>query len=182
MVKQICLWKCLLESERSGGKSCGPRNLHGRFLDSREEYKVKKITSSLYTGSYPRRNLLERKIKRQIKERDRNTSYFHAKVNAHRLKLNRMLLLEEETDSSTDDPTVIHNEAIKHFQCQRESDTSTENNQDLLEVIPNMINKFKNDMIMAFPIHEEVKAVVINLNPLNAPSPDGLTIHFYQAC
>lgn len=50
-----------------------------------------------------------------IKEGDKNTSYFYAKVNAHIIKPSRTLLLENREDTWTDDPNTIHNEVVNYF-------------------------------------------------------------------
>lgn len=68
------------------------------------------------------------------------------------------------------------------FNTSRSLTLNIVNNPNLLEVIPNIVSQFHNDLIMASPSQEEVKAAVFSLNPLSAPSPDGLTAHFYLSC
>jgi len=48
------------------------------------------------------------------------------------------------------------------------------------ETIPSLVSEAENHMLMRFPLHEEFKAAVFDLNADGAPGPDGFGGHFYQ--
>lgn len=55
-----------------------------------------------------------------------------------------------------------------------------EGEQELLNVIPTSITTLQIDLLVETPSFDELKEAAFNLNPLSAPSLDGLTINFFE--
>nr|XP_019068134.1 uncharacterized protein LOC109119692 [Solanum lycopersicum] len=54
--------------------------------------------------------------------------------------------------------------------------------EDLLQCIPKLITQEHNVELEKMPSEEEVRRVVMNMNPNSAPGPDGIGGKFYQVC
>lgn len=77
------------------------RDIPNGRVDPREEHRAEESTSYLPICIDTRRDLLEGEIRRQINQGDRNTNYFHAKVNARRNKITKRILLGNSEDEWT---------------------------------------------------------------------------------
>lgn len=54
--------------------------------------------------------------------------------------------------------------------------------EDILLCIPNIINFYQNSMLESIPTLDELRTVVIKMNPHSALGPDSIGGKFYQAC
>lgn len=108
-----------------------------------------------------------------ITERDRNTAFFHAKVNSQRNQQVTRLMLDENTEDWNDDIEIIHSSAVNFFAKQLVEETSTLDFGELVNAIPRLLNKYQNDLIASMPSREEIKEALFSLNPLSVPGPGG---------
>ncbi|XP_019460146.1 PREDICTED: uncharacterized protein LOC109359906 [Lupinus angustifolius] len=96
---------------------------------------------------------------------DRNTSFFH-RVTKIRNSSKSLTMLRSGGSLLTDQS------AIETLHCH---------NDMVSTVVPALINDADNSRISATPSHNEIKAVVFDMNGDGAPRPDGFGGSFYQA-
>lgn len=72
--------------------------------------------------------------------------------------------------------------AVDYYANQLTTTPTMMDDSDLLEMIPNMVSEYQNDLLASAPSIKEVKTALFSLNPLSAPGPEGLTAHFFQHC
>ncbi|XP_039682998.1 uncharacterized protein [Medicago truncatula] len=109
---------------------------------------------------------------------DRNTAYFH-RVSKIRAATNSISLLQDG-DNILSEPSDIELHILSYFQGIFSMDNNCGQNTLVDEIIPALVTKEDNQMLMHFPLSYEIKAAVFALNADGAPGPDGFGGHFYQ--
>lgn len=112
-----------------------------------------------------------------IKKGDNNTAYFHAKVKAINIFLTTRIQLGED-DKWTEDPLSIHEATISFYHSLLMSSTQHEGEQNLLDVIPILITRYQNDLLVVMPSFDKLKEAVFTHNPLSALGPYDLMLIF----
>ncbi|XP_049366615.1 uncharacterized protein LOC125831476 [Solanum verrucosum] len=126
-----------------------------RFLNLEEEYWKQKSGLSWF------------------KEGDRNTKFFHSYVKGRRRRMNLEEIYTDQGDiiNSTQ---RIGEKAVKVFKKQFTEERGYRD-YNMLENIPSLITREKNDKISKPPTEDEVKVVVDALNGDNTSGPDGFS-------
>jgi hypothetical protein len=55
-------------------------------------------------------------------------------------------------------------------------------NQKMLENIPSIIRHKDNELILQPISEEEIRGIILQMNPDKDPKPDGFSAHFYKRC
>ncbi|VFQ87964.1 unnamed protein product [Cuscuta campestris] len=115
-----------------------------------------------------------------IREGDCNTSFFHSIVKERRIsqKIHKIKSGDGQWIQDKDD---LLKEANFYFQ-QLYSKKDSENTEDYLSHIPNLLTVDDNSLLTQLPNEKEVKDAIWNLDPLSAAGPDGFTGEFYKNC
>lgn len=115
-----------------------------------------------------------------IKDGDKSISFFHA-ATLNRRRKNRAIAIRIEAGAWKEDPEeirVIFIDYFKHIFNSSNPDAMLEE----FELISVLVTKEENENISKPPSMEEIKEVIFSMNPLKAPSLEGLLILFYQKC
>ncbi|GAA0164582.1 hypothetical protein LIER_20178 [Lithospermum erythrorhizon] len=115
-----------------------------------------------------------------MKEGDKSTSYFHSVIK----KKNRKKMIDGILDEGVwiNDKDSIADSAIKYFQSAFTGGIEVENEDQLMDLIPNLVTTEQNEMLMANPSIQEVKDVVFQMDKNSAAGPDGFNGVFFQHC
>lgn len=110
---------------------------------------------------------------------DKTTAYFHklAKIK----QSSRKIFMREIEDTMTSDPNLITEHIVNHFTTMLSSCNSLQDNQLIEETISYLIYDHSNALLIMMPSHEEIKAVVFNMNKHGSPDPDGFGAMFFQS-
>lgn len=101
---------------------------------------------------------------------DKNTRYFH-KVAHYCGVIKHIYILKH------DDQLLI---ALVDIESHTLTNNIYEPNSLVASVIPSIVTKEDNSILIAFPSFDEVKNVVFNMNGINALDLDGFEGHFYN--
>ncbi|CAA7059511.1 unnamed protein product [Microthlaspi erraticum] len=113
-----------------------------------------------------------------LKERDRNTKFFHATTKQRRAR-NRITKLKGSNGQWIENEEGIEQTATAYFQNL----FTTSNPSDFDEALRYITPKVSSSMNLALtqpPSNEEIKQAIANINPDKAPGPDGVTSLFFQ--
>ena len=115
-----------------------------------------------------------------LKEGDANSKYFHAVI---RGKRKRMFINKLMDDCGA----WIHGEEnIAKEACDYYKGIFSSNNDKIQEEILQCINhrttQQQNDELDKIPTEDEVKRIIMSMNPNSSPGPDGFGGKFYQEC
>ncbi|VFQ86944.1 unnamed protein product [Cuscuta campestris] len=115
-----------------------------------------------------------------IREGDCNTSFFHSIVKERRIsqKIHKIRSGDGQWIQDKDD---LLKEANFYFQ-QLYSKKDSENTEDFLSHIPNLLTVDDNSLLTQLPNEKEVKDAIWNLDPQSVAGPDGFTGEFYKSC
>ncbi|XP_004248595.1 uncharacterized protein [Solanum lycopersicum] len=115
-----------------------------------------------------------------LQEGDANTKYFHAVI---RGKRNRMAIHKLMDDSGN---WITGEENIAKQACDYYEGIFTAKNEkikeDILQCIKPIITQERNDSLDRLPDMDELRGVIMSMNPHSAPGPDGFGGKFYQVC
>nr|XP_010313000.1 uncharacterized protein LOC104644619 [Solanum lycopersicum] len=115
-----------------------------------------------------------------LQEGDANTKYFHAVI---RGKRNRMAIHKLMDDSGN---WIEGEEDIAKKACDYYEEIFTGKNEkiteDILQCINPMITQEQNDGLDRLPDMDELRRIIMSMNPHSAPGPDGFGGKFYQVC
>ncbi|XP_060202145.1 uncharacterized protein LOC132630592 [Lycium barbarum] len=111
---------------------------------------------------------------------DKNTRFFHNLVKGRRKKL-QIKRIQNSDGSWIEDEDQMADEAV-HFYSQQFSQEELIRDENLLSLIPVLIDQNRNDFLCQMPSVDEVKKVVFNLSGSSASGPDGFPGVFYQTC
>ncbi|XP_060210670.1 uncharacterized protein LOC132637628 [Lycium barbarum] len=111
---------------------------------------------------------------------DKNTRFFHNLVKGRRKKL-QIKRIQNSDGSWIEDEDQMADEAV-HFYSQQFSQEELIGDENLLSLIPVLIDQNRNDLLCQMPSVDEVKNVVFNLSGASDSGPDGFPGVFYQTC
>jgi len=120
----------------------------------------------------------EKARNQQFVSGDRNTAYFH-RVSTIQAATKSFSFLQNG-DNVISDPTDIESHILAYFQAIFSMDNNCVQNTLVDEIILSLVSDTENQMLMRFPLHDEIKAAVFDLNADGALGPDGFGAHFYQ--
>ncbi|XP_026384092.1 uncharacterized protein LOC113279630 [Papaver somniferum] len=115
-----------------------------------------------------------------IKEGAANKSFFHTNMKNRNSK-NMICELEDKYGNVIVDQEKIADLLVNHFQ-ENFKYKLVDCTDNLLDVIPKVINEEDQKMLDNIPDEEEIKKVVFDIDPENAPGPDGFSGIFYRSC
>jgi hypothetical protein len=113
-----------------------------------------------------------------LREGDRNTNFFHRKVNWRQSK-NRIKRIRGTNENWTDDPIEIEAVASMFFQELYTKDDSV-SLEELLNLIHTLVLEETNKQLCKPFSDEEIGDALFQIGPIKAPGPDGLPGRFYQ--
>ncbi|XP_043717713.1 uncharacterized protein LOC122665626 [Telopea speciosissima] len=111
---------------------------------------------------------------RWLKERERNTKFFHAMVNVRRTKKKGVEKIKDGKGSWISGEVGVSTEAIRYF-SEIFSLQSIQTDEDLLHMIPRLVTDVENSFPMISPSLEDVKKAVFELSRDSAPSSEGFS-------
>ncbi|CAH9096848.1 unnamed protein product [Cuscuta epithymum] len=129
---------------------------------------------------------LERKFWKQkahlswLKEGDSNTHFFHSFVKVRNRK-QQITSIKNDEGVSVNTLSEI-GEAAVHFFSNLYSYEQEQNPEEILQYIPNLLERADNDALIALPGTDEIKEAVWGLNPNGAAGPDGYNGKFFKKC
>lgn len=109
---------------------------------------------------------------------DRNTAFFHAKVNQRR-KRNVISGVQNSNGLWCDDPDEVANEFVQYFQEIFTSE-GTEHMEEVTNTIHGRISETMNSRLTKDFSRGEIKKALFDMDPTKAPGADGMTAGFYQ--
>jgi hypothetical protein len=113
-----------------------------------------------------------------LKERDRNTHYFHSFASA-RKKNNRIKKLRREDGMEVEEGGELTNYILSYFQ-DLFSAQGGDRIAELLAVVQPCVTPVMNECLIAEFTAMEVKAALDHIGGLKAPGPDGMPSLFYK--
>eukprot|EP00253_Pinus_taeda_P027333 PITA_27333 len=114
-----------------------------------------------------------------LQEGDKNTTYFHKRATARKLRNNVSTILDNEGNLHNTQES-IRKAASKHYRDLLSETKGEEDYSDFLQHLPKVITKEMNDNLNKEIEEEEIKRAIWNLHPDKAPGPDGFPICFYR--
>ncbi|KAH7841773.1 hypothetical protein Vadar_034198 [Vaccinium darrowii] len=109
---------------------------------------------------------------------DRNTSFFHSKVNQRR-KRNRITGIQRANGTWCEEPNGIAEEFVDYFQNLFQSE-GTFNVEEVLCTIQGQVTDQMNVMLTKEVNRAEIQKALWDMNPTKALGADGMTAGFYQ--
>ncbi|KAG6466433.1 hypothetical protein ZIOFF_075771 [Zingiber officinale] len=116
---------------------------------------------------------------RWMGEGERNTKFFHSKVQKKRAV--SIIFRIWEKGQCLDQPERIRESGVRYFQELLTGETVDSTAVDT-NLIPTLVSTEDNLMLAALPSSEEVKQVVWSMCQDSAAGPDGFSVAFYRAC
>ena len=115
-----------------------------------------------------------------LKEGDANSKFFHAVIRGRR---NKMFIHKIMDDSGVwiQGEDKVAKEACDYFQ-NIFTGNNEKINEDMLQCIPELITLEQNSRLDKMPDMEELKTIIMSMNPNSAPGPDGIGGKFFQVC
>ena len=125
--------------------------------------------------------ILQQKTQLQwLKEGDANSKYFHAVIRGRRKKMVISKVMNEKGD------WIQGEENIGNIACEYYQSIFTGKeeriNEELIQCIPELISIDQKEILDRLPIEDEVRMIIMSMNPNSAPGPDGIRGKFYQVC
>eukprot|EP00253_Pinus_taeda_P008302 PITA_08302 len=146
------------------------------FMD--KEAKLQKNFHKACLGEEEYWRLKSRRL--WLKSGDRNSSFFHKQAQARKGR-NSIIEIKEENNVLKDFAS-IKEAASDHFEKLYKEDIGAEQNDSLLDVVPNLITPKMNQILERKIMHKETKEALFGMDPDKAPSPNGFTPRFLQTC
>eukprot|EP00253_Pinus_taeda_P004161 PITA_04161 len=115
-----------------------------------------------------------------LKYGDRNSYLFH-KQDQSRKGRNSIIEIKEENNVLKDFAS-IKKAASDHFEKLYKEESGAEQNDSLLDAIPNLITPKMNQVLKSKIMHKEAKEALFAMDPDKAPGPDGFTPRILQTC
>ncbi|XP_026378164.1 uncharacterized protein LOC113272560 [Papaver somniferum] len=100
---------------------------------------------------------------------------------ANRTARNTIAEIEDNDGNVLANQELIVQYLVNHFLKKFEY-TLVEVADELLEVIPKVINKDDERMLNVLPEEEDIKKIIFEMDPESAPGPDGFSCIFYRSC
>eukprot|EP00253_Pinus_taeda_P017830 PITA_17830 len=113
-----------------------------------------------------------------LKSGDINSSFFHKQAQARKGR-NSITEIKEE-NSVLKDFASIKKAASDHFEKLYREEIEAEQNDNLLDAVPNLIAPKMNQVLESKITHKETKEALFAMDPDKAPGPDGFTPRFLQ--
>ncbi|XP_042495070.1 uncharacterized protein LOC122074306 [Macadamia integrifolia] len=111
---------------------------------------------------------------------DRNSKFFHLSVKVRRIK-NSIRALKKQDGTMVSEPLQMADYVSFFFENFHKADHCIDH-MELLQVIPNEVNREDSSILEAIPAKEEIKKVVWGLDPDSSPGPDGFPGAFFIQC
>ncbi|XP_042515366.1 uncharacterized protein LOC122089737 [Macadamia integrifolia] len=111
---------------------------------------------------------------------DRNSKFFHLSVKVRRIK-NSIRALKKQDGTMVSEPLQMAEYVSFFFENFHKADHCIDH-MELLQVIPNEVNREDSSILEAIPAKEEIKKVVWGLDPDSSPGPDGFPGAFFIQC
>ncbi|XP_026429214.1 uncharacterized protein LOC113325192 [Papaver somniferum] len=125
------------------------------------------------------KTLLKQKSRvKWIKEGAANTIFFHTNMKIRTAK-NTINELEDDDGNVLVDQDAIAQHLINHFQKKFEY-TPVEEADELLDVIPTVINEDDQTMLDVISEEAEIKKIIFEMDPESALSPDGFSANQFR--
>ncbi|XP_015064939.1 uncharacterized protein LOC107010215 [Solanum pennellii] len=126
-------------------------------------------------------NILQQKTQLHwLKQGDANSKYFHAVIRGRRKKMVVHKVMDENGVWIEGEDNIAK-EACDYYQK-----IFTGNNEKIreeaIQCIPSMITQEQNTELDRMPTEEELRRIIMSMNPNSAPGPDGIGGKFYQVC
>jgi len=86
----------------------------------------------------------------------------------------------QDCDNVITDPADIELHILSYYEAIFSMENNCAHNTLVDETIPSLVTYVDNQMLLSFPLHEEIKEAVFALNADEAPGPDGFGGHYYQ--
>eukprot|EP00253_Pinus_taeda_P010309 PITA_10309 len=113
-----------------------------------------------------------------LKFGDINSSFFHKQAQARKGR-NSITEIKEE-NSVLKDFASIKKAASDHFEKLYREEIGAEQNDNLLDVVPNLITPKMNQVLESKITHKETKEALFAMDPDKASGPNGFTPRFLQ--
>ena len=162
----------------------GVKNAEGNFImDNSKDNREKLYAANAHYIKYLKLEypILQQKTQLHwLKEGDANSKYFHAVIRGRR---KRMFIHKIMVDNGgwIQEKENIAREACDYYQNIFTGKTE-KTRDDILQCIPKLVTQEHNAELERMPTEEEVRRVVMNMNPNSAPGPNGIGEKFYQVC
>ncbi|XP_042492960.1 uncharacterized protein LOC122072648 [Macadamia integrifolia] len=111
---------------------------------------------------------------------DRNSKFFHLSVKVRRIK-NSIRTLKKQDGTVVSEPLQMAKYVSLFFENFHKADHCIDH-MELLQVIPNEVNREDSSILEAIPSREEIKKVVWGLDPDSSSGPDGFLGAFFKQC
>ncbi|XP_069150536.1 uncharacterized protein [Solanum lycopersicum] len=115
-----------------------------------------------------------------LKEGDANSKYFHAVIRGKRKRMFIHKIMDEKGGWIQGEDHIAR-ETCDYYK-NIFNGSADKINEEHLHCIPRLVTKEQNSVLERIPNEEELRKVVMNMNPHSAPGPDGIGGKFYQCC
>ncbi|XP_071918831.1 uncharacterized protein [Coffea arabica] len=115
---------------------------------------------------------------RWLREGDKNTAFFHARVRTRKQR-NRISCLQKEDGNWCETEKEIEEEICNFYKAIYTSSQS-DNFDTVTEGVPCIVTMAMNDMLIKPVEEKEVKTALFSMHPDKAPGPDAMPPFFFQ--
>lgn len=113
-----------------------------------------------------------------MKDRDRNSIYFHVVV-SHRRRINEISKLRDALGALHSQQADMERTTFEYFQSMFTS-VSTSSFQQVICHIREVVTSEMNNTLLEDFSQEEVKEALFQMHPTKTPGPDGMNQSFFQ--
>uniref|UniRef100_A0A5B6YUZ1 Reverse transcriptase domain-containing protein n=1 Tax=Davidia involucrata TaxID=16924 RepID=A0A5B6YUZ1_DAVIN len=149
--------------------------------DQRLRVEEKKLKSEYLELSLAEEAYYKQKARvRWLALGDRNTSFFHKKVNGNRAR-NRILSIMDCNGTKLEDADAVQKEAVSFFQGLLGSNVvCVVDEEKLARCVQYKLNDTQTVALDRLPTNQEIKEAMFEMAGDKAPGPDGYNAYFFQ--